>query len=287
MPGQGSGPGALGRGGFADPEPAVLAVHAGAAADSAPLACAYSVPYDITLGNMAIRWPALAGHQVQIGGLSVSAADAARALAVLALSRTSAIAPVLRAIASPLAGCDYFAEAAPYLAAARALPKTGRAGAAGRHVTKHAFTASIQAKLRQAWADELDVFYAALATDERYAAAIAREAAVLRQRAHAAGLRSSLHAAVLRAVSVCATHRGEFRCAEEGACGTGSCRFAQPPYQGLTATAGTGRITRPYNHAEAGRGFSDVSAVAELARLVPWRTGVPVADCAPGAATAA
>src|SRR6266704_216784 len=105
--------------------------------DAAPgSTAAVSVPYDAQLGNLACRWPALAGRQVEVGGVRVTCAQAAAAAEILIASRTSAIAPVLRAAGHPLAGCDYFAAAGPYLARARAQPKTGRAGAAGRHVTK-------------------------------------------------------------------------------------------------------------------------------------------------------
>lgn len=239
-----------------------------------------SVPYDPGLGNIAAAWPHLAACPVRIGGTACTFAEAVRAAEILAVSRTSAIAPVLGAAGSPLAGCDYFAAAGPYLDRARAVPKTGRRGAAGRHVTKHAFLAAICAELEEARAAELSSWATALATDERYAAAIARDAVVLRQRAHAAGIRSSVRAAVSRAVAACNARRGEFTCSEATACGTGTCRFAQLAYAGLDVPAGPGRLIRPHNHAEAGAGFSEASAAAQLAEEVPWRAGVPVSDCA-------
>ena len=251
---------------------------AGAAGGHAPRAVP-SLPVPSGRGNIAVAWPALAGRLVRVGGMQVAYAEADRAAGILAASRTSAIAPVLRAARSPLAGCDYFAAAAPWIAQARQAPKTGRSGAAGRHVTKHAFLAAITAALDAARDAELASFAAALATDERYAAAIARDAVTARQRAHAAGIRSSVRSAVARAVVACAARAGEFSCTEAGACGTGACRFAQPPYRALDAPAGPGRIIRPPNHADAGAGFSEAQAAAQLAARVSWRAGVPVADC--------
>jgi hypothetical protein len=240
------------------------------------------VPYDAELGKMACRWPALAARQVEVGGVRVSCAQAVAAAEILIASRTSAIAPVLRAAGHPLAGCDYFAAAAPHLARARAQPKTGRAGAAGRHVTKHAFLAALTVALSAARERELAGWRSALATDERYAAAIARDAVAARQRAHAAGIKSALHAAVARAVAACGASAGQFTCTEAAACGTGQCRFAQPAYRELTAPAVPGKIIRPANHAEAGAGFSESGAAAELAAATPWRAGVPVSDCGTG-----
>ncbi len=243
------------------------------------------MPYEpMTYNTMAAGWPGLGSALVRVGGVIATFADAASAAALLAASRTSAIQPVLRAAGNALAGCDYFAAAAPYLAAARALPKTGRAGAAGRHVTKIAFLEAVRRELDRCAAAEMEAALAAFSADEGYAAAIARDAVGLRERAVAAGLRSTVRAAVLRAVTDCGTHRGEFSCAETGACGTGSCRFTQPPYRNLTASAGPGRITRPYNHRDAGRGFSEATAAAELSGQTGWQDSVPVSDCMTGAA---
>jgi hypothetical protein len=243
------------------------------------------VPYDTASYNtLAAGWPGLGSAPVCVGGLAATFAEAARAAALLMSSRTSAIAPVLRAARSPLAGCDYFAAAAPYLAAARSLPKTGRAGAAGRHVTKIAFLEAVGRELDRCAAAEMGAAMAAFASDERYAVSIARDAVTLRERAHLSGLRSSVRSAVLRAVADCGTHRGEFSCTEAGACGTGACRFTQAPYRQLTAAAGPGRIARPYNHRDAGQGFSEAGAAAELADGSSWQDGVPVSDCMTGAA---
>jgi hypothetical protein len=237
------------------------------------------VPYDAELYNMlAAAWPGLGAREVKLGGMVVPFAEAARTAAVLAASRTSAIAPVLRSNRSGLDGCDFFAAADPHMAAARALPLTGRSGAAGRHVTKIAFLAAIEEELGAAAREELGTALAALAGDERYAAAIAREAVTLRERAHAAGIRSTVRLAVSRAVSACASAAGLFSCQLAIACGTGACRFAQGPYRVITAPAGPGRLTRPPNHVHAGQGFSEASAAAELAAAWPWRLGVPVAD---------
>lgn len=240
----------------------------------------FSVPYDPGHGNIAAAWPHLAARQVRVGGTECTVAEAVRAAEILALSRTSAIAPVLRAAGSPLQHCDYFAAAEPYLARARQAPKTGGIGAAGRHVTKHAFLAAISAELEAACAAELAAWSAALGTDERYAAAIARDAVALRARAHAAGIRSAVRSAVTRAIAACNGRRGEFSCTEAAACGTGGCRFAQPPYRELDAPAGPGRLVRPANHAQAGQGFSEAAAAGQLTQARPWRAGVPVADCA-------
>lgn len=238
-----------------------------------------SVPYDVELGNMAARWPALAARLVEVGGVRVTCAQAVEAAEILARSRTSAIQPVLRASGHPLAACDYFAAAAPWIEQARAEPKTGRAGAAGRHVTKWAFLTAITVALSQARAAELAGWNEALATDERYAAAIARDAVAVRQRAHASGIRSTLRAAVSRAVAACNARSGQFACTETTACGTGACRFAQPSYQLVTVSAGTGRMVRPHNHADSGAVFGEAEAAAELTALVSWRAGVPVSDC--------
>jgi hypothetical protein len=239
------------------------------------------VPYDAASYNMlAVSWPALGARPVTLGGTAVPFSEAVRTASVLAVSRTSAIAPVLRSMRSGLDGCDYFSAAGPYLAAARSAPLTGRSGAAGRHVTKNAFLAAIAAQLEAAYSAELGAAVSALAGDERYAAAIAREAVTLRERAHAAGIRSTVRAAVSRAVAACAARAAEFTCSAVTACGTGACRFAQGPYRTITTPAGPGRIARPANHVAAGTGFSEAQAAAELAGAWPWRSGVPVTDCA-------
>jgi hypothetical protein len=231
---------------------------------------------------LAAAWPGLGARQVTVGGARVPFDAAAGAIALLAASRTSAIAPVLRAARHPLAGCDYFRAAAPYLAKARTAPKTGRAGAAGRHVTKAAFLAAIGAELGRAADAELAAALGAFAADERYAAAIARDAVTMRERAHAAGLRSAVRSAAARAVAACAATGA--RCTLATACGTGACRFATGIYRRLDAPAGPGRTARPPGHERAGEGFDVGAAAAQLGALVPWRDGVPVADCAGGRA---
>lgn len=102
----------------------------------------------------------------------------------------------------------------------------------------------------------------------------------LRARSHAAGIRSAVRSAVSRAIAACNARRGEFSCTELSACGTGGCRFAQPPYRELDAPAGPGRLIRPGNHSRAGQGFSEAAAAGQLTQVRPWRAGVPVADCA-------
>jgi hypothetical protein len=233
------------------------------------------VPYPPVLSN---PWPALAQRLVIIGGLPVPYAEALRAAEILSASRTSAIEPVLRAAGCPLARCDYFAAAAPYIEAARRAPKTGRSGAAGRHVTKNAFIESVTLALAFAREQELAAAMAAFAADERYATAIAREAVAARERAYLAGVRSSVRAAVARAVAACGAAAGQFTCDAATACGTGACRFASPACQAATVAAAAGKFTRPANHTDAGRGFTEAGAAAELAAAGGYRAGVQVWD---------
>lgn len=233
------------------------------------------MPYRPVLSN---PWPALASRPVRVGGLSVPYAEALRAAEILLASRTSAIAPVLRAAGCPLAACDYFAAAAPYLEEARRAPKTGRAGAAGRHVTKNAFIEAVTLALALAREQELAAALAAFAADERYATAIARDATAARERAYLAGVRSSVRAAVARAVAACGAAAGAFTCTAETACGTGACRFASPACAAVTVPAAAGKFTRPANHTDAGRGFTEAGAAAEVAAAGGYRAGVQVWD---------
>lgn len=138
-------------------------------------------------------WP---GLSVVIGGIPVAYEDAAGAVLLLAASRTSAIAPVLGHARSPLAAVDYFAVAAPYLALARALPKTGRAGAAGRHVTKTAFIAAVAEACVAAQQAQLAGILEAFSSDERYMAAVCAEAVAYRRREHARNGTGPWHAVV-------------------------------------------------------------------------------------------
>jgi hypothetical protein len=230
------------------------------------------------LSQLVASWPGLDRRLVRIGGVSVTCADAVTAAEILQASRTSAIAPVLRAAGSLLAPCDYFAAAAPYLAAARSEPKTGRAGAAGRHVTKNAFLAAVTAAVLDAREAELSAVLSEFATDERYVTAMAREAVVIRERAHVTGMRTVVRSVVTRAVVSCRAVAGQFTCSAVTACGTGSCRFSDPPYRGVTAVAGPGRLLRPANHVKAGEGFTEAGAAAQLATSVPFSCGVPVWD---------
>ena len=231
---------------------------------------------DRLISNIAALWPGLLARWVSVGGVTVTCADIITAAGILAASRTSAIAPVLRAAGSPLASCDYFAVAAPYTGQARRAPKTGRSGAAGRHVTKNAFLMALGDVLASARDAETREAMAAFAADERYATAMARDAVDAREQAYASGMASVLRSAAARAVADCGAHAGQFRCAAATACGTGSCRFAAPPYAGVTAPAGPGRYVRPVNHVRAGETFSEASATAELtapgrrARVTVW-----------------
>jgi hypothetical protein len=236
------------------------------------------VPYELLYSNLGAPWPSLAARLVTVGGARVTFAEALRAAEILRDSRTSAIAPVLRAAGSPLAACDYVAAAAPYLAAARAAPKTGRAGAAGRHVTKNAFLEAVALALTAARAQELEDALGAFSSDERYAVAIARAATEARDRAYAAGVRSAVRSAVARAVAACGAVAGQFECSAVTACGTGACRFASPAYRTATVTAAPGRFTRPANHVSAGRPFTEAGAAAELADRGSCARGVQVWD---------
>jgi hypothetical protein len=215
---------------------------------------------------------------VTVGGQPVPYAEALRAAQVLSASRTSAIEPVLRAAGCALSRCDYFAAAAPYMEEARRAPKTGRAGAAGRHVTKNAFIEAVTLALALARDAEVAAGLAAFAADERYATAIARDAVAARERAYLAGVRSSVRAAVARAVAACGAAAGQFTCDAAMACGTGACRFSSPACRPVTAAAAAGKFTRPANHADAGRGFTEAGAAAEIAAAGSYRAGVQVWD---------
>lgn len=128
-------------------------------------------------------WPGLAARYVTIGGVTCTVEAARQAAAIMAASRTSAIAPVLGKAGNPLAACDYFGASAPYLFQMKRLAKTGRAGAAGRHVTKLAFTEAIKAAIDGARRADVASVLHAFASDERYAAAIASDATRRAQKA--------------------------------------------------------------------------------------------------------
>lgn len=236
------------------------------------------MPYDHLFSNLSAPWPSLSVHLVTVGGVTVTYGDALQAAGILALSRTSAIEPVLRAARNPLARCNYFGAAAPYLAAARLAPKTGRIGAAGRHVTKDAFLHAVAFALAVAREEELGTALGAFGTDERYAVAMARDAVAAREHAYLSGVRSSVHGAVVRAVTACNAAAGLFACSAVTACGTGACRFSSPGYRLVTAPVTAGRIIRPANHVNAGCGFTDAGAAAQVAAAGSSRGGVLVQD---------
>lgn len=234
------------------------------------------MPYEPFINNTQAvsKWPALAGRVVEVGGVPVSYTEASRVARLLSMSRTSAIAPVLAHARSPLARCDYFAAARPYLAAARQAPKTGRSGAAGRHVTKNAFITALRAGLRRAEEAELRRALGAFREDERYAAAMAREAVAILEREHAAGARTRVRASVEQAVAACHAPRA---CGLDTACGTGACPFAAAGLGAITAPAGPGKLVRPAGHALAGARFGDAAAVADLLAARPYRVAVQAA----------
>jgi hypothetical protein len=213
---------------------------------------------------------------VTVGGVTVTCGQAAAAMEVLAGSRTSAIAPVLRAARSPLASCDYFTAAAPYLAWARSRPKTGRAGAAGRHVTKEAFCRAVRRAMDDAASARVASAMRCMRADERYAAQIAADAVEVRRRNHAASVRSAVEAEVAHAVAQCALSGQP--CALESACGTGTCRFAPAWLASYDIPAGPGKARRPLPHMEAGAVFSAAPVVAAVLAASPYRPMVTVAD---------
>lgn len=236
------------------------------------------MPYAASPHNPAPSgWPGLASRPVQVGGVRCTYEDAVAASQLLAASRTSAIAPVLAAAGNPLAACDYFAVSSPFMDMARELPKTGKSGAAGRHVTKTAFLAALAQVLGYAEAAELGKAMEAFGTDERYAAAMAAEAVAIRERAHLAAIRAQVRQAVETAVTQCEVS-GRYGCALEGACGTGSCMFADPLLKPYDIPAPAGRTARPRGHVSAGEGFSASAVVAAVAADHPFQVAVRVKD---------
>lgn len=213
---------------------------------------------------------------VSVGGVTVTCRQAAAAVEVLAGSRTSAIAPVLRAAGNPLASCDYFTAAAPYLAWARTAPKTGRAGAAGRHVTKEAFCRAVRCALEDARSARLASAMRCMRADERYAAQIASDAVEVRKRDHAAAVKKAVEAEVSHAVAQCALTGAA--CALESACGTGSCAFAPSWLAPYGIPAAPGKSRRPSAHEQAGAGFSAAPVVSAVLADQPYRPMVTVRD---------
>lgn len=140
---------------------------------------------DSAFSNLDAVWPALAAREIALGGVIVTVSDALRAARALTASRTSAVAPVLRSVGGPVARCDYFAASAPYVARQKAEPKTGRAGAAGRHLVKNALITAIADLVAAERRADLAAAMAAFGSDERYAVAMARDATALREKARA------------------------------------------------------------------------------------------------------
>lgn len=144
--------------------------------------------HDVSVfSNLDVPWPALAARQIALGGAVVTVSDALRAARALAASRTSAVAPVLRSVGGPVAGCDYLAASAPYVGHEKARPKTGRAGAAGRHLVKNALITAIADLVAAERRADLAAAMAAFGSDERYAVAMARDATALREKADLPG----------------------------------------------------------------------------------------------------
>jgi hypothetical protein len=120
---------------------------------------------------------------VEVGGVTVSCAEALAACDVLASARTTAIRSVLAAAGHPLAACDYHAVYRPGLELARRqLGSAARPGAAGRPAARHAFALRVRQLVAAAACRALEQALEAIATDERYATAIARDGAALAAR---------------------------------------------------------------------------------------------------------
>lgn len=224
--------------------------------------------------------PAIAGlaaFPVTVGGVTCTAAQAADAARVLSESKSSAIRALLRGAGSPLAECDYWAAAGPYLSAAKAqIAPTGQRGCAGRHVAKTAFCEAVCAAVEGARPRFQAAAVSAFARDSRYAAQMAADAVDIRRKAHAARCRDLLRKAVDDAVRSCRSRAGEFTCALEAACGTGACPFAAAPFTGFDVPAAPGRRPRPANH--GGPSFSEAAALAAWLDAAPYRPRYTVTD---------
>lgn len=120
---------------------------------------------------------------VEVGGVTVTCAEALAACEVLLANGACAIKAILAAARSPLAACDYHAVYKPGWEAARdRLKATGRPGGAGRHSAKHAFADAVRELVARAASQSLEDALAAFSRDERYASAIATDAAALSAR---------------------------------------------------------------------------------------------------------
>jgi hypothetical protein len=197
----------------------------------------------------------------------------------------------LVAIGSPLAQCDYHSAAAPWRSRYLSVPVQGR-GAAGRHLTKSAFMDCLASMLEKASLEELRQrqsfliggMRSAMARDYALPAAIASAASSLWRRDYQQRLRAQLRSAARQATAACEAKRGQYACALEGACGTGSCRFARGVMAAITVPAGEGRVPRPGNHQDP-HGYSLAQALAALEAAQPMRIGVRVSDGDAGQAT--
>jgi hypothetical protein len=208
-----------------------------------------------------MRWPGVESRQVVIGGVRVTCAQAAEAVAALAAARSTAIRQILKARGSALAGTDPKATGTKQVHVPNAKQSFARAVHA-------ALSAQVAAEQREVWG--------ALRRDERYAAAIASDAVAARVRAHAAAARARVRAAVTSAVARCEAQGSG--CSLAAACGTGQCPFAPEELRDCTEPAAPGRLARPARHARAAEGFSDAPAAAWLAAARPWRPAVEVSD---------
>lgn len=240
----------------------------------------------------AAAGPGLAQMPVLVGGLQVTYQDARDARELLAGSAGLMVRQPLARAGNPLADCDYHAAGLPYRGPFAAGAAAGR-GAAGRHITKSAFLAALDAVCEQSCEDyrtarfgpQIEAAMSAFGSDHGYAAAIAAAAVALRRRRHAAPLRSWLRQSAHQALSLCDTEHGQFSCSNPSPCGTGGCRFAAGVLTQITAASPRGRQPRGANHTgNNGRAamFSSDDALPQLERLVPLSFGCPVADADAG-----
>jgi hypothetical protein len=222
---------------------------------------------------------------VTIGGLSVTCAVAAHALAVLETSPGMMVRQPLRRAGSPLSSCDYHQAAHPYLNTA--MPNTGKRGAAGRHLTKTAFVAALRDALAVADAAErsqraiihhiesrapgaIRAALAAFRCDPSYAAVMAEAAVTALRKQHESALRVQLREVSAATAASCAGGG----CQAVSACGTGECRLARGIWASLKPAASPARgwaVARPPCHVQAGAAFSPDTMLESLLASRPFR----------------
>lgn len=219
---------------------------------------------------------------ISVGGVLCSVREALDALALLEKSPGLMVRQPLERAGNSLASCDYHREAAPYRHQFYVRLACKGRGAAGRPATKHAFMHALRVRsseamerapyaARQDYADEA---YAAMGIDVAYVAAMAQMAVGVLEKRHLWRLRSDLKTAQVAAMRECAGHAGEFVCGNPGACGTGTCRFAQGVFADVTVIASAGKIPRPVNH--TGSPFGLDASLTQLTQLMPFEVAAAV-----------